>query len=189
MAVGIESIDRLRLDLAFGSHFDNAWTVRTDKKLLVVDDDTTKISRFSDDECEGEQALMIVNKNNKIITLVATDHKLIDNHPGGIADCAVFDDTKLEFVEFKTNAFGNSDESIIDTFDKACSQLKETLVVFNDKLKAVDVDLFNTMAVECRIVLSHRFPRASAIKQDYRLQFTNETNGIELYFERLVSFK
>ena len=113
---------------------------------------------------------------------------MIDNHEGGIADCAVFDEKKLEFVEFKTNAYGNSEEAIRDTFDKACRQLKETLIVFKNQLLAIGVDLFQTMIVECRIVVAHRFPRATATKQDYRLQFASETNGIELFFERQVRF-
>ena len=188
MSIGIEAIDKLQLDVVFGKSFDNAWTVRTDSRLLVVDDDETKISRFSDDKDDEERALVIVNNSNKIITLLSIDNKLIDNHPGGIADCAVFDETKLEFVEFKTNAYGNSDESIIDTFDKACGQLNETLIVFKNKLQAVGIDLFNVMAVECRIVVAHRFPRATATKQDYRMQFANKTGGIDLYFEKLVKF-
>lgn len=188
MAVGIENIDKLKLDIVFGSRFDNAWTVRTDTKLLVVDDNDTKVSRFSDDKSDEYRALMVVNEKHKLITLVAIDHVLINNHPGGIADCMVFDDSKLEFIEFKTNAYGNSDESIKDTFDKACNQLKETLVVFRDKLKLVGVDLINVMAIECRIIVSQRFPKATATKQDYKLKFANDTK-IELFFERLVRFE
>jgi hypothetical protein len=162
--------------------------VRADSRLLVVDDDDIHLSRFSDNDDDEARALIVINDQNKTITLVAIDHKLIDNHLGGIADCAVFDDKKIEFVEFKTNALGHSEEAIRDTFDKACGQLKETLIVFKNQLLAVGVDLFQTMVVECRVVVAHRFPRATATKQDYCLQFASETNGIELFFERQVCF-
>lgn len=189
MAVGIESIDKLRLDIAFGRHFDGAWTVRADSRLLVIDDDADNVSRFSDSEEDEPRALVVLNENNRTITLLSIDHKLIADHPGGIADCAVFDDEKFDFVEFKTNAYGNSEESIRDTFEKAYGQLKETLNVFDEKMSSVGINLFETMVVECRIVVSQRFPRATAAKQNYQALFAEETKGITLYFERLVRFE
>lgn len=189
MTVEVESIDQLRLDEAFGKRFNNSWTIRADSQLLVVDDDETKVSRFSDDKDDEPKALVVLNDKNKIITLLSIDHALIDNHPGGIADCAVFDTNKIEFVEFKTNAYGNSEESIRNTFDGAREQLKETLTVFKSKLLALGIDLFDVMAVECRIIVAHRFPRSTAAKQDCRILFAEETGGIELYFERLVRFE
>lgn len=188
MSVGIDPIDKLQLDVAFGKRFEKAWTVRADKRLLVIDDDVDHGSKFSDSEDDEPRALVVLNEKNKLIVLLAIDHQLIDNHPGGIADCAVFDENKIEFVEFKTNAYGNSEEAIRDTFDKACGQLEETLVVFKNQLLAVGVDLFQAMVVECRVVVAHRFPRATATKQDYCLQFASDTNGIELFFERQVCF-
>lgn len=188
MTIGIDIIDKLKLDLAFDNHFDDCWTVRTDSKLLVIDDDVNRKSRFSDDEMDEERALIIINSHNKVITLISIDHALIENHPGGIADCAVMDNQKIAFVEFKTNAYGNSDESIYDTFEKASNQLKETLHVFGCRLSTLGIDLREVMAVECRIIVSHRYPKASAFKQDFRALFAQETNGIDLYFERLIEF-
>lgn len=189
MEIGIESLDKLQLNLAFGSCLDGSWTVRTDSRLLVIDNDDTKVSMFSDDNLDEDRALIILNNRNKVITLLSIDHALICNHPGGIADCAVMDESKIEFVEFKTNAYGNSEESICATFEKACAQLKETLNVFSKRLSSIGIDLMGVMAVECRIVVAHRYPRATAIKQDFRAQFAEETNGIDLIFERLVEFQ
>ena len=102
MAVGIESIDRLRLDVAFSGRFEDAWTVRADSRLLVIDDETNSVSRYSDSEEDEPRALVVLNEKNKLIVLLSIDHNLIDNHLGGIADCAVFDEQKIEFVEFST---------------------------------------------------------------------------------------
>ena len=44
MAIGIDAIDKLRLDLAFGANFSKSWTIRADSRLLVVDDNTTNVS-------------------------------------------------------------------------------------------------------------------------------------------------
>lgn len=188
MAIGIEAIDKLQLDLVFGTRLDGSWTVRTDSRLLVIDDNDSQVSRFSDDKLDEQRALVIVNSLNKVITLISIDHALIDNHQGGIADCAVMDEQKMAFVEFKTNAYGNSEESIRDNFETACSQLKETLRVFKSKLQDKGIDLLDAMAVECRIIVAHRYPRATAIKQDFRTQFVQDTNGIDLLFERLIEF-
>ena len=155
MSVGINSIDKLQLDVAFGKCFEKAWTVRADSRLLVIDDDIDHVSRFSDSEDDEPRALVVLNEKNKSIVLLAIDHKLIDNHQGGIADCAVFDEKKIEFVEFKTNAYGNSEEAIRDTFDKACDQLKETLIVFKNQLLTVGVDLFQAMVLR---LLAERRP-------------------------------
>ena len=188
MAIGVEILDKLQLDIAFGDSIDGSWTIRTDSRLLVVDDDETKVSRFSDDDNDEERALVVLNCRNKVITLLSIDHALIDNHEGGIADCAVMDEKKLEFVEFKTNAYGNSEQSIRENFEKACSQLKETLRVFSNKLTSIGIDLMDVLVIECRIIVAHRYPRATAIKQDFRAQFAQDTHGINLLFERLVQF-
>ena len=188
MAIGIDAIDKLQLYLVFGTQLDGSWTVRTDSRLLVIDDNESHVSRFSDDELDEQRALVIVNSRNKVITLISIDHALIDNHQGGIADCSVMDDQKMAFVEFKTNAYGNSEESIRGNFETACGQLKETLHVFNSKLQDRGIDLMEVMAVECRIIVSHRYPRATAIKQDFRAKFAEDTNGINLIFERLIEF-
>ena len=188
MAIGVAAIDKLQLDLVFGNRLDGCWTVRADSRLMVVDDNETRVSRFSDDELEEQRALVILNSHNKVITLISIDHALIDNHPGGIADCAVMDEKKIAFVEFKTNAYGNSEQSIRDNFETACDQLKETLHVFKSKLEENGIDLLDVMAVECRIIFAHRYPRATAIKQDFRAQFAHDTNGIDLLFERLIEF-
>ena len=181
MAVGNGAIDRLRLDEAFASltscSFNECWTVRMDSRLMVVDDDQ-RFSRFSDDIDEEQKSLIIINTNNREIVLLSVDNRLISNYEGGIADCALFDLSQFRFVEFKTNAYGNSDESIRDTFDKAVNQLKNTLKLFTERLKSVNSCL---PEVICHIVVSHGFPKSRAVKQEYQLAFANDT-GLYLDF-------
>lgn len=191
MSVGLQSIDMLKLDEAFAkgtsSPFNDCWTVRTDTNLLVVDNNDTGISEFSDNQDDAQHALLIINNKNKEIVLLKIDHKLFDNRPGGIADCAVLNGTCFDFVEFKTNALGNSEQSIRDTFDKAIWQLKITADLFDQRLSSVEVNFRDAVAIRCRVVVSERFPKSTATKQEYKLSFAEDTNGLELSFERKVS--
>ena len=190
MAVNQLAIDRLRLDEAFstGTHrpFNDCWTVRMDRCLLIVDDDQEHYSRFSEDQENQWKAIMIVNEENREVVLLSIDNKLIANHRGGIADCAVFDDEQFHLIEFKTNAYGHSEESARDTFDKAISQLEETICVFSDKLQSVSIEFMNAVVLSCHIVVSNSFPKSKATKQEYRLKFADNHNGIELSFAEKI---
>ena len=179
MSVGIAAIDKLRMDEAFAQEtyrpFNDCWTVRMDKELLIVDDDEQKFSRFSDIPEEGNKALMIINEKNKQIVLLSIDNKLIASHPGGITDCALFDTEQFRFIEFKTNAYGNSEKAVHDTFEKASHQLIETIHVFADKMDKVGIHFEDATVISCHIVVSHSFPKSKAMKQEFQLAFAEET--------------
>lgn len=188
MSVNLPAIDRLLLDDAFSGNvcrpFSECWTVRMDSELLLVDDDVEKVSRFSDNEEERSKALVIINEKNRQIVLLSIDNKLIKDHEGGIADCALFDENQFHLVEFKTNAYGNSEQSIRDTFEKAISQLVETIRVFRSRLIPLNIDIDEVISLYCRIVVSESFPRRSALKQEYQLRFADENEGIGLSINR-----
>ena len=94
----------------------------------------------------------------------------------------MFDDKQFRFVEFKTNAYGNSTEQVRETFDKATSQLKETIHVFKDRLQKVDIQFEDAVALSCHVVVSQRFPKSRAIKQEYQVSFADENDNIGLFF-------
>lgn len=187
MSVGVKAIDKLKLDDAFSQRtykkFNDCWTVRMDKKLMVIDDNVEKISIFSDNEDDESNALLIINENNKEIVLLSIDNKLFKSYPGGITDCALFDEEQFRFVEFKTNAYGNSEEAIRDTFDKAVSQLKNSLGLFIDRLSKVNIDFMDSTVIRCHIVTSETFPKSKATKQEFKYAFTDDT-GLELSFDK-----
>lgn len=190
MAVNQQAIDHIRLDEAFAQNtykpFNECWTVRMDSELMVIDDDEEKYSRFTEDLDDAQKALLVINQNNRQIVLLSIDNKLIKDHEGGIADCALFDDKQFHFVEFKTNAYGNSDEQKRVTFDKATSQLKETIRVFNDRLQKVNIQLEDAVILSCYVVVSQRFPKSRAIKQEYQISFADENNNIALFFPEKI---
>jgi len=183
MSVGKVSIDRIRLDEAFVGKmlhrpFKDCIDAKSDETLFVVDDIETKISRFGNEEDDLGKALMVINENKREIVLLSIDNQLLTGIQGGIADCALFDDKQFRFVEFKTNAGGNSKKN----FDKATQQLKNTIKVFKDKLLTVNIQFEDAVVLSCHIVVSHSFPRTQATIQDYQLKFSTDTNGILLSF-------
>ena len=95
-------------------------------------------------------------------------------------DCPT-EEEQFRFVEFKTNAYGNSEQAVRDTFDKAVGQLTETIKVFEDKLEEVSIQFKDSITLCCHIVTSQRFPKSKAIKQEYQINFADE-NNIPLYF-------
>lgn len=137
MTIRNHIIDDLKLAESFAqSHkpFDECWTVRMDSELLVIDDDQTHATRFSNDPDDAGRALLVVNAKNKEIVLLSIDNKLVANRKGGITDGALLDMEQFHFIEFKTNAMGNSTQAVYDTFDKAVGQLRETIKVFVERL-------------------------------------------------------
>lgn len=184
MAGRNKAIDGLKLAEAFAqSHkpFDECWSVRMDSELLVIDDDDTHATRFSGDADDAGRALMVINEKNKEIVLLSIDNMLVASRKGGITDGALFDSEQFHFIEFKTNALGNSEQAVFDTFDKAVGQLSETIKVFVERLAPQGVNLTDVRQVYCHVVVSERFPRTRATRQEYCLHFFDET-GIELSF-------
>lgn len=184
MSERCDAIDSLKLAESFiQSHkpFDECWTVRMDSELLVIDDDQTHTTRFSNDSDDVGRALMVINEKNKEIVLLSIDNKLVANRKGGITDGALLDMDQFHFIEFKTNALGNSEQAVYDTFDKAVGQLRETIKVFFERLELQGIDLLSERMVMCHVVVSDRFPRSRATRQNYSLQFFDET-GVELSF-------
>ena len=123
------------------------------------------------------------NENKQEIVLLSIDNQLMKSVEGGLADCALFDDKQFRFVEFKTNAEGKNERAIHKTFDRASKQLKNTIRIFNDSLKSVDIVFEDAIALRCHIVLSKTFPSSPSLMQDFQIEFMLETGGIMLSFD------
>ena len=187
MAVNQVAIDRLHMDGAFTEKmlhraFNECWTVKCDELLLIVDDDDTKISRFGNSDEDIERGLLVFNENRREIVLLSIDNQLLKSVEGGLADCALFDDKQFRFVEFKMNAEGNNDRAVKKTFDKATSQLVNTIKVFKDGLETVGVSFADAVALRCHVVLSKSFPMSRSIMQNFQMEFALNTDGIPLDF-------
>lgn len=155
--------------------------------VYVRDNDVTRVSELVLNPFQGE-AFIGKNPQQAELCLLSIDHKLVDNHPGGIADCALFNTNIFCFVEFKTNAMGHSLRDVENTYDSAISQIESTLKLFDDKIKAAHSDLFKKVNdVVCHIVVSSRFPRNLAMEQNYAVAFATKWK-LELSFENIRTF-
>ena len=172
-----EAVRQLQLRRAFKGHspsIEKCMGITSEVKFAIADDDVLKHSVIVPFETE-DKCCYIYNPKETEVVLLQIDNKLIANRPGGIADCAVFNTVLFCFVEFKTNAEGNTDEAIKATYRKAAEQLKTTLQLFVNKEKAIGIDFLNTVETECHIIVNQIFPRSRTAEQTLQLEFAGET--------------
>lgn len=184
------AIKQLKLCYAFRGYnpsIEDCIVIKNDSKQWIIDDEISKSSHFIDEEMHGK-CLCICNNDNHEIVLLPIDHKLIKNHKGGIADCAVFDNLFFYFIEFKSNALGHSIPQVNKTYNDAIWQLKVTLNLFDANMRNVKVNFRDVVKVACDIVVAERFPRQTATEQSLKIAFTKDTKGIPLYFSREITF-
>ncbi len=158
----------------------------TDAEFAIADDEECKYSVIVAAETE-DKCCHIHNTEKSEVILLQIDNKLIANRPGGIADCAIFNTDLFRFIEFKTNAEGNSQKAISGTYQKASEQLKTTLQLFADKEQAIGVNFPNIIDTECHIIVSQLFPRNRTSEQTLRLSFAADT-GTPLSFDNEINF-
>lgn len=187
-----EAVKRLRLVYAFKGYAVNikdCLVVSREKELGVVDDEDSHCSCFSNLDTDRERGCLIHNPDEDEIVLLSIDNKFIKNHAGGVADCAVFNKLLFCFIEFKSNATGNTGVAINGTYQKAISQLKETLHIFKERIECAQkhFGIHTETDIRCHIIVSVLFPRSRAVEQTYQLAFAQDT-GIALSFENEITF-
>lgn len=186
------AIKRLKLVSAFRGYNPgvlDCYESSADERVLVVDDvDGSHITNNVEDI---HRCCTCLNPDQYELIILPLDKKLIKQRVGGMADGAVFDENKFAFVEFKDQAQGNSPGAIEDTYTKATSQLTTALDLFTEKLKATAIAINFTKAINvvCHIIVSEKFPRASALEQNMMIAFAMANYGVELSFEREIVFK
>jgi len=185
------AIKKLRLASAFKGYNPgvlDCFELSQDERVMVVDDvDCTHISNNEEDL---HRCCVCLNPNRNELIILPLDRKLIKQRAGGMADGAAFDENKFAFLEFKDHAQGNTPKAIEGTYTKAASQLTAALNLFTEKLKdeRVAIDFTKTINVICHIIVSEKFPRASALEQNMMLDFAMSNNGVGLSFEKKVQF-
>lgn len=187
-----QAVKRLHLVYAFKGYATpvvECIDVRREKELVVVDDEEYHSTCFSNLNCDRDKGCLIHNPNEDEIVLLPIDNRLIANHPGGVADCAVFNNSLFCFLEFKSNAQGNTLAAINDTYQKAMAQLKETLHIFTERIEDAQkhFETYTETNIECHIIVSKLFPRNRAVEQTYQLAFAQDT-GIALSFENEITY-
>lgn len=185
-----QAISQLKLRYAFLQHNPSILTCidsTTDTNTMVVDDEELFYSHFTNQEDQEYRCLIVNNVEGHEIYLLAIDNKFISNHPGGIADCALFDESLFNFVEFKTNAEGHTTAQVEETYRNAMGQIENTYRLFKTKLSEAGVDFDKVVNIQCYIVVSNRFPREIAIEQQLQLEFAQSLH-LDLSFDNVIDF-
>lgn len=186
-----QAVKNLKLCQAFKGHNPDIITCIEqikDKEFYIEDDEKDKFTKRVNQSTPGKSC-KICNPQQKVAILLPIDNKFIKICQGGIADAAVFNEQDFHFVEFKTNAEGNNDNSVKLTYDKAMSQLKETLTLFENNIKSIGIDFKKQVDIECNIIVSESFPRNNAIEMTNAIYFAEQTNGIPLNFENEIHLR
>lgn len=157
-------------------------------RVMVIDDEELFYSHFTNQKDQEYRCVIVNNVEGHEIYLLAIDNKFINNHPGGIADCALFDESLFHFVEFKTNAGGHTTAQVEETYRNAMAQIENTYRLFKTKLSNVSVDFDNIVNIQCYVVVSSRFPRESAIEQQLQIEFAQSLH-LSLSFENVIDFR
>lgn len=186
-----QMIERLKMRQSFNgmaTELEDCLTISSSVIAYIADDDTMGVSHFVDNSGEHDKCLKVINLQSHEYALLGIDHSLIKEKEGGIADCGVFDDRKFWMVEFKTNAQGNSDVAVEDTYKKAINQIEKTIELFSDSMSKADVDFVEASDLQCNIVTARSFPRMTALEASLSLEFAMDNNGVPLYFSRAIEF-
>lgn len=160
----------------------------SDKEFFIEDNQSVGYT-INVKQPTQDKICKVLNPTQNIAILLPIDNRFIKNHKNGIADAAVFNSKDFHFVEFKTNASGNTSHSVSATYLKAMDQLKETLNIFESSMNAVNIDFRNKVNVECHVIVSETFPRSKSSEMTNAMAFAIETNGISLIFEREIGLK
>lgn len=186
-----QAISQLKLRYAFRGYdkdIISCISTTAEKQVMIIDDEELFYSHFTNQEEQQYRCVIVNNVEGHEIYLLAIDNKFISIHPGGIADCALFDESLFNFVEFKTNAEGRTTARVEETYRNAMGQIENTYRLFKTKLSEVGVNFDKIVNIQCYIIVSSRFPRESAIEQQLQVEFAQSLH-LDLSFENVIEFQ
>lgn len=184
-----QAVKNLKLCQAFKGHNPSivSCTEEINDEIFYIEDHEQKKYTIKVQQPTQGKICKILNPQKESVVLLPIDNKFIKKYTGEIADAAVFNEHEFHFIEFKTNAEGNSDKSVKATYDKAMNQLKETLKLFENKITATNIHFREKVDVECNMIVSESFPRNNAMEMTNQILFALQTEGIPLNFENEIN--
>ncbi len=150
--------------------------------IYIFDDMNSGHSVFVEDT-NGlgiEKVFSLKNKDHKDVFLWHIDGVLYKKNSK--CDCACITDKELSFIEFKTNAENQTDDAIIENFEKAKDQLLLTIQDISIKCQMVGVEIRDMIDVDAYIVLNRTVPDGNAFQKNIASKFLFDSDGVELFF-------
>ena len=161
----------------------------TDEMIFVADKEQEHYSDFvtpQSKEYNLGKVLTIHNKQQKEIVLIQIDNKLISSSSSQPrCDCAIADENAFRFVEFKTNALGNTDNAYSQTYETSMRQLSTSIHLFADKTQQIGFPLKDRRQISAHICTSIRFPRIQTSEIGYAVKF-GLLEHLPLYFDNEI---
>lgn len=141
----------------------------------VIIDDTYGVGR--------DRVFVVENNHKSSLFLLRIDGLLFAKDTK--CDCAVISSNELNFIEFKSNAANRTEEAINDNYEKASSQLLNTLREFRCRYAKINKSLDELVNIECFAVFNRTVPRNSATQKRISANFLRESKGVKLKFENI----
>ena len=156
----------------------NLWTLHSSKSELIVDDTTQGTIFVPIGSADGFE---VKNPTGRPFVLIQIDDRLLPQQKGGQCDGAFVYDESIHLLEFKTNTTTFDKKHGRTHYNKAISQLRNTIIRF----KLAGIRLFTLATeVEAHICLNNTFPRSRTSEMNRALKFAadEETKGVVLLF-------
>ena len=162
----------------------------TDEMIYVADKEQEHYSDFVTSrsiEYVLGKVMTIHNKQQREIVLIQIDNKLISSSSSQPrCDCAIVDVDTFRFVEFKTNALGNTDNTYSQTYETAMRQLSTSIHLFAGKTQQIGFPLKDRRKLSAHICTSIRFPRIQTSEIGYAVKF-GLLEQLPLYFDNEIT--
>ena len=156
--------------------------------VWVTDDSALKYCVFVTEtaNCDTNKLLKVINSSKSPLYLWRIDGKMFPKYSK--CDCALFQDGKFFFVEFKANAISQTPNSQEITCEKACEQLQITFEQFCQLYEKSGIsfrELFTD--IKAMVVLNKTIPRDTAFQKNLKSTFL-KNNKVILEFGNEKSF-
>ena len=151
-----------------GREIDNLFEVSNRSQVFLCDDEEKGYSCFIfDTKGFGADKMLIVrNANHKELVLMRIDGVLFPRMTK--CDCALIFDKEFDFVELKTNAANQTEESMYSQYVKSYNQIKVTVLEFEKRYRSKNLsfrDLFDT--VQAYSVFNPTVPNNNATQKSF----------------------
>lgn len=173
---------------------ENAFDKSDNENLYVYDDggysDWTNVEPMA----FLSKTFHALNPHQNTLVLLPLDGRIITGKniiEGGVCDCALLTEKELSFIEFKTNASSDLDETIFGHAEKAIKQLWHTYDgIINPACQKVGIDVKQKVYVDFYVVFNKDLS-VTGVRADFQNlqdQFLQD-KSYPLFFENSKQFE
>lgn len=151
----------------------------TNGRVWITDDEEkhTCVYVFDTKGVNKDKLLAVSNPLTKVLYLWHIDGVMFSRLSK--CDCALIHEDSLHLIEFKANAVTKNPTSLREHYDKATSQLQQTLHYLLELYHSFGYNLFKEFSeVDALIVFDRKIPQDSAYQKNISAKFLQETRTL-----------